>query len=654
MSAAFRFAVPLSLLLTFAITGAACEEPSQEGPPVAAAAPDAGAAIARVVEMEGDVKLTRHSDTRTMGLEPLRDGDLLQTGADSGALVELFDGRRIEVGPEAHVVFRMESGRVLLEVARGLLIAHGGGADAGVASPQQLSELRIVTPFGDTRVRQLAALSLDVGEESQEVDVTFGAVLHTATNGKPVEITMGQVARITRADTTVTDKPRVLLEPMSIVLSAEGAKVELREGAQGKWRRISADRGLEAGDGVRVKSGRSRVKLRGSGGLSLLAGSEVEWGMSSAGEGVVALRLQLKRGSVSLDAAEPTRLDLAGGTEVKTDDAAQVTISRRGKALEVAATTGDAQVTTSSGSTRLRAGEVAQVTAQGTVSVTAASRAAVALPSRLGLRVFHPGIREVALTWEGSQQDDHLVEVAADSSFAALVAKGRVHGTFINVPAPRKGALHWRVRSADGGRLLDKGSATFAGEPPPRRQGGLENEVRDGAEHTTIYFQDELPAITFTFRRTEVAARYKVTVYRKGALDRPLVEQTVAATAAPLKRGALAEGSYLWTVTPLSDSGQPLRGGKMNKLEIIFDNSVTTTVITAPKNGVRFGPRVVASGVVPVGAKVVVNGRPAPLDDKHRFEVTVAPWGPPPLVVFRQQHQGSADVFIVRVGKRGK
>jgi len=49
--------------------------------------------------------------------------------------------------------------------------------------------------------------------------------------------------------------------------------------------------------------------------------------------------------------------------------------------------------------------------------------------------------------------------------------------------------------------------------------------------------------------------------------------------------GALAEGRYLWSVTPLDARGAGLKGGKMNKLEIVYDNAVPNLTIKSPKNG---------------------------------------------------------------------
>lgn len=655
-------------LLAIALAGAAlvsgCDGPTREGasqPP--AATPDASAisglsapaSVGRVTELEGTVMRVRLGLTASATISPLQNADVLETYENSRAVVELPDGRVLEIGPDAHVTFRGAGDKTELEVKRGLLMSRPRRSDAGIAAAEpEGSTLRILTPFGETRVRTLAELSIEVGSDSAAVDVTFGAVLHTSTNGQPVEITMGQVARITRSESKVEEKSRRLLLPLDIVLTPDGAKVEVQQKGQGKWKKLGKQWTLVEGDGVRVKSGLQRVDLPGSGGLSLQSGSEVSWGMVSSGDGTVAVRLDLKAGAVKLEAGSPTRLELGGGATVQTDGSASVSVARKGKGIEVSSAAGDAELTTATGKSVVKAGQLARVSGQGDVTVVELDRPGLLLPARVGLRVMHPGLEQVALGWEGAQAESFFVEVASDAAFTGLLLSGVVHKPYVTAAAPVRGTLNWRVRTQKDGKIIDRGSAAFMREPPVRNQSGAENEVRDGADSTTIYFQDELPAITLLFKKDAAASSNKVSVFAKGSLDRPVLERTVPAADLSLPKGSLTEGSYLWTVTPLSATGEPLRGGKMNKLEIIYDNSLTTTLVGSPRNGAAFGASVTADGVAPVGATLVVNGKPAPLDDKHRFRLDVPVWSPPAMVVFRQQLSGAPDLYIVRVGARRK
>ncbi|MFP2932840.1 hypothetical protein ACLESO_48385, partial [Pyxidicoccus sp. 3LG] len=265
-----------------------------------------------------------------------------------------------------------------------------------------------------------------------------------------------------------------------------------------------------------------------------------------------------------------------------------------------------------------------------------------------GAEVYHQGMPEVALTWEG--EGEAVVEVASDAGFTRPVLTGTVFKPFVNVPAPARGALYWRVRRKDGTEVT-RGSAVFAPERPARQLDRVRNVVPEGPEKTTIFYQDKPPAVTFSYGEEASAARYRVAVYRAGALGTPVAERTVTETRAALDAGALEEGSYLWSVTPLSASGAQLKGGRMNKLELVYDNSVPVLMVSTPRNGQRAGERVRASGVAPVDARLSINGRPVALDAKHRFSTWVEPVGSPPLLVFKMTRSGAPEVHTVRTLK---
>jgi hypothetical protein len=202
---------------------------------------------------------------------------------------------------------------------------------------------------------------------------------------------------------------------------------------------------------------------------------------------------------------------------------------------------------------------------------------------------------------------------------------------------------------------VDSGSAVFSPEPEARELSRVRNEVADGAEKTTIFYQDKPPAVTFTYRAEAGAAKYRVTVYSASALDKPVAERLSAEDRVPLEAGVLAEGSYVWSVTPLSEKGVELRGGKMNKLELAYDNAVPALVILGPPNGsLVTGAKVDVSGIAPVGAKVWVNGRPVALDAKARFDTTAVPFGRPPTVVFRAVLATGLEVLTIRTLRRGR
>jgi hypothetical protein len=324
-------------------------------------------------------------------------------------------------------------------------------------------------------------------------------------------------------------------------------------------------------------------------------------------------------------------------------------VRRTEDGFTVASRAGDVTLVRGEAREPLRAGQRATVEGEAAAQVEALARAPLGLSAVPGQQVFLRRAAEVALTWE--EPGEVRVEVASDADFQRTVLEGVARGGFVNVTAPARGSLHWRVRRMDGSEVA-QGSASFG--PERSSQGELDqlrNRVPEGPEKTTIFFQDKPPAVTFTCQAEPGAASYKVAVYRQGALGKPVAERSATAAQVPLEAGVLDEGHFLWSITPLAPNGRPLRGGRMNKLELVFDNSVPTLVVSAPREGQRTGPRVRVAGVAPVGSQLFVNGQPLSLDSKHRFNTWVAPSGQPPLLVFKLSKAGAPDVYTVRTLK---
>ena len=257
----------------------------------------------------------------------------------------------------------------------------------------------------------------------------------------------------------------------------------------------------------------------------------------------------------------------------------------------------------------------------------------------------------MTLSWEG--QGDAIVEVASEPTFAKPLLRGVVHEPSINVRAPERGRLFWRVREPDGTEVA-KGSATFAPERASKDLARITNEVPEGPEKTTIFYQDKPPSVIFTYSAEPQAAKYRISVYRNGELGKPVAERTVDDTRAPLEAGVLHEGSFLWSVTPLSRNGQALRGGRMNKLELVVRQ-------LGARPGREQSPERPAGGQArPRGGSGSGGRRNCPstvarstLDGKHRFDTWAEPVGAPPVLLFKMQNEGAPDVYVVRTLKRG-
>ncbi|MBZ4418159.1 FecR family protein [Myxococcus sp. RHSTA-1-4] len=650
---------PRPWFLAVLLLAAGCDEdavPPPAAPVAAAPAPDAGpgAELARLERLSGEVRLERGGRTGPAGEGPLYGGDAVETGPGGAATVRFPDGRTVEVGPDARFAMGGDAGGIVMTVERGIVLSrvpagarHGGGGSGSKVT------LSIHTPFGLTRVGSDAPseVSVQVEEDTGRVEVRLGAIEFVGRDGQQVRAAEGESVAVAGGRLEVVRMPRVVkLAPIPVTVRLGSGRAEVRPKGTVRWRPVSRQgEVLSPGDGVRTRPGGSAVlALEGSSSvLSLGSGSELVLEGAGQGGSTDEARVDLRQGGLGVQLA-PGRTSrvLLPGLGVEGGGAARLEVRRTASGYRVEAFTG--QVTLVRGEARqpLRAGERAMLEGEsGAPRIEPLAPAPLALGASEGVEVFHQGMGDVAFTWEG--EGEAVVEVASDAAFTRPVLAGTVFRPFVTVPAPSRGSLYWRVRRKDGTEVA-KGSARFAPERPARDLARVRNVVPEGPEKTTIFYQDKPPAVTFTYGEEASAAKYRVAVYRAGALGTPVVERTVAETRAALDAGALGEGSYLWSVTPLSASGAQLKGGRMNKLELVYDNSVPVLVVSSPRNGQPAGERVRATGVAPVNARLSINGRPVPLDGKHRFSTWVQPVGSPPLLVFKMYRPGAPDVYTVR------
>ncbi len=646
----------LSALCLLLATACGEEEPLPPAPapapgPVApaptTAAVDAGMAeLARLVSMSGEVRLERAGKQSPATQGPLLRGDAVETGADASATVRFADGRTVEVGPQARFVLDEDSNGVVVRVSRGLVLSR---VPAGVRTGSRV-QLTLLTPFGLSRVgAEESEVQVDVGQDESHVEVRLGSVEVVAKNGQTVRAVQGQAVSVKAEGVT----PRVLeLAPVQVTVHAGSGRAEWRQKGSARWRAVDRDgEALGAGDSVRVRQGTALLNLEGSEStLALGKGGElVVEGVARAGATDEA-RLDLRKGELGLTLApgHVSRVVLPG-LLLESSGAARLDVRRTGDGFTVDSRAGDVTLVRGEARAPLRAGERATVAGEAAARIESLERAPVALSSLEGQQVFHRRLSEVALTWE--EEGEVRVEVASDADFKRRVLAGVVRRGFVNVTAPAKGSLYWRVRRPDGSEVTH-GHASFG---PERSLKGeldrLRNRVPEGPEKTTIFFQDKPPAVTFTCQAEPGAVSYKVSVYRSGALGKPVAERSAPSPQVPLEAGLLTEGGFLWSITPLGSKGEPLRGGRMNKLELVFDNSVPALVVNAPREGQRVGSRVRVTGVAPVDARLFVNGKPLALDSKHRFDTWVASTGQPPVVVFKMSRPGAPEVYTVRTLK---
>jgi hypothetical protein len=278
------------------------------------------------------------------------------------------------------------------------------------------------------------------------------------------------------------------------------------------------------------------------------------------------------------------------------------------------------------------------------VAVAPRPRPEVVLPTMPGLRVFADDLREVTLSWPAALAGA-AVEVATDPELRDLVMSGPVTGAQVTVPVSPRGELYWRVT---GGSRTLSGQARFEAD---RGRSVLDlerphNLVSDAGPVTTVYFQSALPALTFAFAPRPGASRYRVRVFRAEDLERAVLDREVRDTRLPADASLFQEGRYVWQALALDAQGRALEGGRMNQLALVYDNALTALAIGRPRPGEPVsGEGVDTSGVAPLGSKLYINGRPAPLDDKGRFGLRV---GTSPALVYRLVGRDGLERYWIR------
>lgn len=614
----------------------------------AGATPEAKTASALLEEAKGAVTLERGGKKAPAQLGYLYIGDVLETGEDAEATIRFAGGRLVELGPDGRFELKEGESGLVLSVAQGLVLTRTATGAPAQPLPGSRVELTILTPFGFTRVGDSEAdLKLTVNEKEARVDVTLGAVDLVANDGKVTKIGAGQNGKL--GSGTVLE-----LEPIQVTISAAG-RAELKRKEDTRWSALGKKATpLSEGDSFRVKDGRVVMQAPGGqGSLAFAKGAEVTMDKAARGAGGEEAGFDIKKGELAAQSPVKSRLNLGGGVTVTAEQASQYVLRRTKDGYELVSIAGDVKIEREGeGPATVKGGRTATIPLKGSVKSQEQGREQVQLPSRSALKVLQGSAGRLAITWEGEPDKPYRVEVATDPAYKQKLISGVVHQRHVNVPAPTRGSLYWRVYG-EADKEVAKGSASFAPEATAVDLAHNRNVVHDGADQTTIYFQDKPPAVTFAWQAAPEAKKYKVQVYRKENLQAPVAEKVVTEDKVMLPESALNEGAYLWSLKYLDALGNEVGGtGKMNKLVITYDNAVPNLMIKAPKNGDPGGAKVRCQGIAPVGAKVTVNGRAVPLDEKSRFDLEVAPMGGG-LLVFRMVN-GASEVYTVRKVRKSK
>lgn len=635
------FAPVLALLALLAVAGCS-EGPPPPAPPPVVRPPPAGKKPAGALEgPQGKVTVERDGKTGPAKAGPVFTKDAIETGEDGAAVLRFPGDRLVELGADGRFVIEQSGGGVLLTVAKGLVLTRvpAGSADGGEVEVL----LTISTPFGLTRVGG-ASVQITVGETSADVAVKLGEIEVVPKGGEATKLGAGKRTSLGGSRE---------LPPISLAIVASAGKAEHKPAGAKAFTRVNPKKppALAAGDALKVTDGRVTVAPEGSTSrFTLTRGSEVVLLEAGSGAGLEATALDMKKGELEVNAprAQKTKVGVAAGLGLSSEAGGQYAVRKVGGGYELDAKAGDVTVEREGQEPVVVPGGHTALIGGKDVRVRDAAREVVTLPSRNGLKLFHPGLKKVTLTWDGPDEvKDWRIAISSEPGFKNPSLDGVVHERFVTVPVPARGVLYWRVYKGD--EEHERGNVQFSPEPSSADLSRNKNLVPDGPDTTTIYYQDKPPVVTFTWAKEAGAARYALKVYREGELGKAIAERSADETQVALPESTLSEGKYLWSVTPTDAKGKELKGGRLNKLNMVYDNAVPQLIIKAPRNGEAGGKSVRVAGIAPVGAKVFVNGKAMDLDEKARFEAQVAPL-PGGRVVFRMVN-GSAETYTVRTVK---
>ncbi len=602
----------------------------------------------------------------------LYENDVLATGPRATAKLVLRDGREFTLAENTSLRIGSGDGAALPDGSpkeSAVVFNLQMGSVTTLTPPATRNDISVtfLTPFGMTRVPAgTGDGTISVAGEKVKIDVSMGSIAFTGKNGRPVVAASGeriegdfgrielvQPAGAPGAAATAKApiaKPGLEIAPIEFVLAATSGSMSVRRPGEKRFTPLKNEGAVPEGTVYRVPPGsRGHLLARG---LSawLSGGAEGSIGKSSTEGTTERYELNLERGSsmITLTGGKPREVQVMGPhgpVSLSTNEQTSVTVTQGADGPIIDVLAGQAEIAAGGSSQRVTAGSVARLQG-GRVVVDKRGRADITLPTMRGLRVFGDELHEVGLTWPGDVKTPS-VEVAGDPGFAHPIMAGRVAGSQTIVVPPARGDLYWRVTDGTSHRTL-LGQVRFAGEDKPMARAATPPHtlVAETGLRATVHFQSALPAITFSFAPQPAARQYRVRVFAAEDSKKLVVDKTVSEPSCPLPGGTLREGGYVWTVTGIDAAGAELPAGPASRLDLVFDNALTSLVIERPAAGERAAnDGVDIRGATPLGATLFVNDKPVLLDAKGRFDTRMAA---APRLIFRLVDKDGAETYWVR------
>lgn len=626
---AFSFTLPLLLLLW------GCEGCGQKpGAP----------RIAQLTQVQGQVTVLQDAASRTARAdEPLYPGETVVTGPASTARVRYINGAEVEVSENSRFRVNGTPGALSLEMEKGRIVSTAPQATSG--------GLTVTGRFGRAELPTASAMVFDLREEEPRLTLEYGEIRVLSPQGQVIPMARGKELVLSLGELQEPPPPMARAQALVFVLEAEGGPARVRGAQQSAFTALAPGQPRELGPGTafeipakgsaRLSSEALQVNLSGG-----TAGTLTE--ASREGEQrTYALRLSQGKARLQFGPGQHTLklTDARGEVELKVSEQSTVSVSEPQAGSTVAVLSGQAELVAGGRSTLLQAGEAVNLSSS-SAQATREPAPPLVLPSDAKVRVFSDGLSSAAVQVPSSSGGPLRVEVAREPSFREPLLAGRAAAEWVRLEPPARGELHWRFLGEDGAVRAqgsarfeaDRGRSSVAAESPKA-------EIMETGLQAKVLFQSAAPALHFTFEPREGARSYQLRIYRAADVKTPLLQRVANKNQYTLEPGALGEGRYLWYVAALGPGGSELAGGRMNKLELVYDNARRGLALSRPRPGERLGKRgVPVEGVVPPGSRLFLNGQKVAVDGKGRFSLRLPPTE---TLVFRLV-SGQSEAYWVR------
>lgn len=637
------------ITLVCLVTTFACQE--DEGPPEQP--------LAHVTQLSGGVNVRPggHQVTSTPTKDtPLYNEDIVTTGADGKATLTFEGGNGIELDNNTSLVIRRGGGA---EAAVGTVLLAGS---ARATSGGHGIALSIGAPFG---VAQLSGTQVSVLSVSVEggLKVEVGSIEVTDKNGKKHTLGPGQSLAVDGV-TILTGTQAIdgltlqggggdlVLKPLVVTLIGPGKAVEILGKGEKNWKLAKKRVALKDGDQVRVKKGGSaRLQMGDDSAVNLKPDAVLAFQEAAENATSTSASYAVKQGSTQVLLTKAAGKELShtvnvGGGKVTikpTVREANVDVLQGRDGATVVVHEGRAEV---AGGPVIVAGMAVDIKGGKVVgSPHPLALTKIELRPKSSVVVYYnkriPAVSFIVPSSEGKTK----IELAADKEFKQVGMAEEVSQSFV-YDQLAVGKFYWRLGESNESRAVLQVTQESENDCANCKRTNL---IDDTGEKTVVYFQQALPAIVLRWKASPSAANYNLKVFSDGEFDTPLVNEKLTDTKRAFDSGRFQEGKYYWLVTALDQGGAEAGSGRMNSLQISYDNVITALVIRSPKQDIQTREaHVPVTGEVELGAKLFINGKRIELDENNRFSETVEVSKGVNQIVFRAVSSDGLERYYIR------